>query len=83
MKSRPSTALALTAAALVAASALASPALATSTAYVKQGSYGTSYNHYSLLRTIEDAWDLPRLGRSASAPPITGIWRHARSRSQL
>ena len=31
--------------------------------------------HYSLLRTIEDAWNLPRLGRSASARAITGIWR--------
>jgi phosphatidylinositol-3-phosphatase len=33
--------------------------------------------HYSLLRTIEDAWSLPLLGRSASAQPITGIWRSA------
>jgi phosphatidylinositol-3-phosphatase len=32
-------------------------------------------DHYSLLRTIEDAWKLPRLGRSAGARPITGIWR--------
>ena len=32
-------------------------------------------NHYSLLRTIEQAWRLPLLGRSASAQPITGIWR--------
>jgi phospholipase C len=31
--------------------------------------------HYSLLRTIEDAWGLSRLGRSASARAITGIWR--------
>ena len=31
-------------------------------------------DHYSLLRTIEDAWGLPRLGRSATARPITGIW---------
>jgi acid phosphatase len=33
-------------------------------------------DHYSLLRTIEDSWGLPALGRSASARPITGIWRH-------
>jgi phospholipase C len=33
------------------------------------------YTHYSLLRTIEDAWGLPRLGQSATATPITGIWR--------
>jgi hypothetical protein len=32
-------------------------------------------SHYGLLRTIEDAWRLPRLGRSAAAQPITGIWR--------
>lgn len=32
-------------------------------------------NHYSLLRTIEDAWNLPPLGESAEAQPITGIWR--------
>jgi phospholipase C len=32
-------------------------------------------DHYSLLRTIEQAWHLPLLGRSATAPPITGIWR--------
>lgn len=31
--------------------------------------------HYGLLRTIEDAWGLPRLGRSAAAAPITGLWR--------
>ena len=32
-------------------------------------------DHYSLLRTIEDAWNLPRLARSRAARPITGIWR--------
>jgi hypothetical protein len=32
-------------------------------------------NHYGLLRTIEDAWGLPRLGRSATAAPIRGIWK--------
>jgi len=31
--------------------------------------------HYGLLRTIEQAWGLPLLGHSASATPITGIWR--------
>jgi phosphatidylinositol-3-phosphatase len=31
--------------------------------------------HYSLLRTIEDAWRLPRLGLSARARPIAGIWK--------
>jgi hypothetical protein len=33
--------------------------------------------HYSVLRTIEDAWGLPRLGESANAKPITGIWRES------
>ena len=32
-------------------------------------------NHYSLLRTIEDAWKLRLLGLSATAQPVTGIWR--------
>jgi acid phosphatase len=31
--------------------------------------------HYGVLRTIEDGLGLPRLGASASARPITGIWR--------
>ena len=31
--------------------------------------------HYGLLRTIEDAWGLPRLGESSHAKPITGNWR--------
>ena len=40
------------------------------------------YSHYSLLRTIEDAWGLPRLGQSATAAPITGIWRSAHGAQQ-
>lgn len=32
-------------------------------------------NHYGLLRTIEDAWGLPKLGASTREQPITGIWR--------
>ena len=32
-------------------------------------------DHYGLLRTIEDMWELPRLGAAARATPITGIWR--------
>jgi hypothetical protein len=32
-------------------------------------------SHYGLLRTIEDGLGLPRLGRSARAGPVTGIWR--------
>lgn len=51
------------------------PALALGPA-VRPGSRSTApVTHYSLLRTIEDDWGLPRLGRSASAAPILGIWR--------
>jgi acid phosphatase len=32
-------------------------------------------SHYALLRTIEQAWGLPLLGRSRSAKPVSGIWR--------
>jgi phosphatidylinositol-3-phosphatase len=32
-------------------------------------------SHYGLLRTIEDAWRLRRLGLSRTARPIGGIWR--------
>jgi hypothetical protein len=43
---------------------------------VRRGSvFAGRTSHYGLLRTIEDAWGLPRLGRSARAAPITGIWR--------
>ena len=43
---------------------------------VRPGSvYLPKTSHFGLLRTIEDAWHLPRLGLSAQAKPITGIWR--------
>jgi hypothetical protein len=32
-------------------------------------------NHYGLLRTIEDAWHLPRLGLSTRGTPMGGIWK--------
>jgi phosphatidylinositol-3-phosphatase len=32
-------------------------------------------SHYSVLATIEASWRLPRLGASAHAAPIRGIWR--------
>jgi hypothetical protein len=34
-------------------------------------------DHYSLLRTIERSWNLPRLGGLASAEPISGIWQES------
>src|SRR5512138_999647 len=42
---------------------------------VKPGRYPVRITHYSVLRTIEDMYGLPRLGQSASAAPITEIWR--------
>jgi hypothetical protein len=43
---------------------------------VRRGAtFGRATNHYGLLRTIEDAWGLPRLGLSRTATPIGGIWR--------
>jgi len=43
---------------------------------VRPGSvFSEPTNHYGLLRTLEDAWSLPRLGSSATANPITGIWK--------
>ncbi len=43
---------------------------------VRPGSvFARTTNHYGLLRTIEDAWGLPRLGLSAKATPIGGIWK--------
>ncbi|BDH03950.1 alkaline phosphatase family protein [Streptomyces seoulensis] len=34
----------------------------------------TTYNHYDLLRTLEDMHGLPHAGNAASAGDITGIW---------
>jgi len=43
---------------------------------VRRGSRFTmATNHYGLLRTIEDAWGLPRLGFSRKGTPIGGIWK--------
>jgi len=50
------------------------PALVFGTAVKRGSTYAARTDHYGLLRTIEDAWELPRLGRSASTAPITGIW---------
>jgi phosphatidylinositol-3-phosphatase len=50
-------------------------ALALGTAVRPGARFTKPSGHYSLLRTIEDAWGLSRLGRSATARPITGIWR--------
>jgi hypothetical protein len=41
---------------------------------VVAGNYSDNISHYSVLRTIEDAYGLPHAGQSASATPITSIW---------
>jgi hypothetical protein len=51
------------------------PALALGTAVRPGSRYDRVTSHCGLLRTVEDAWNLPRLGCSARAAPITGIWR--------
>ncbi len=43
---------------------------------VRPGSrFAPALTHYGLLRTIEDGLGLPRLGRSARAGSVTGIWK--------
>lgn len=37
----------------------------------------TPSDHYSLLRTIEDAWSLPHLGAAADAAPLDGFFTDA------
>jgi phosphatidylinositol-3-phosphatase len=49
--------------------------LAVGTAVKQRVAFKRVTTHYGLLRTIEDAWGLPRLGASARATPVTGIWR--------
>jgi acid phosphatase len=42
---------------------------------VKKGYRSTiAYDHYSLLRTIEDGWGLPELGSSAAATPMADLF---------
>jgi acid phosphatase len=44
---------------------------------VRAGASHQRIDHYSLLRTIEDMYGLPALGRAAAAQPLTGIWAPA------
>lgn len=53
---------------------LHSPELLALGPVVRHGSrFSKATNHYGLLRTIEDAWRLPRLGYSSKGTPIGGI----------
>jgi hypothetical protein len=51
------------------------PALALGTAVRPGTRISARVGHYSLLRTVEAAWGLPLLGRSAGAKPFAGVWR--------
>jgi phosphatidylinositol-3-phosphatase len=51
------------------------PALALGTLVRPHARFRPAISHYGLLRTIEDGLGLPRLGLSARAGPVTGIWR--------
>jgi hypothetical protein len=53
------------------------PALAIGTAVRPRSRFTAVTDHYGALRTIEEAWGLPFLGRSTRAIPITGIWRES------
>jgi phospholipase C len=55
--------------------AAAVPALALGPLVKAHSRYSPHTSHYGLLRTIEDAWGLPRLGHSAQARAIRGIWK--------
>jgi hypothetical protein len=48
---------------------------------VRPGRYSEFINHYYVLRTIEDMYDLPYAGNSSTVPPITDIWVVPGSRS--
>lgn len=43
-------------------------------ASVKAGTYSGRIDHYNVLRTLEDAYDLPHAGASESATPISDVW---------
>jgi len=43
-------------------------------AHVKPGRYGEQVTHYRVLRTLEQAYGLKALGRSASTTPITDVF---------
>lgn len=44
---------------------------------VRPGEIADRIDHYSILRTIEDMYQLAPIGDSATTAPITGLWRAA------
>lgn len=43
-------------------------------AFVKPGVYSEAIDHYSVLRTVEDAFGLSHAGMSAARSPVTDVW---------
>jgi len=43
--------------------------------HVRPGSYSESVTHYTVLRTLENAFGLAAIGNAATATPITDIWQ--------
>ena len=41
---------------------------------IRPGRYGERMNHYTLLRTIQEAYGLPPLGRAKATSPLSTIW---------
>lgn len=42
---------------------------------VAPGTYAGHFNHYGMLRTLEDGFGLKHLGRARHSAPIGGVWR--------
>ncbi|GCE12260.1 alkaline phosphatase family protein [Tengunoibacter tsumagoiensis] len=42
---------------------------------VKAGVYDEPINHYTVLRTLEEMYNLPPINKSAETSPITDIWK--------
>ncbi len=47
---------------------------------ITPGNYSETINHYNVLRTLEDLYQLPRAGASATASPIADIWSSGAAR---
>ena len=50
---------------------------------VRPGRYPERVDHYNVLRTLEDAYRLPRTGKAATAAPIADCWRANASTAAL
>jgi hypothetical protein len=45
---------------------------------VSPGHYGGRYDHYSLARTLEDAFGVGHLAHARTAKPLAGVWKKPR-----